>query len=491
MKMFTMQQRPGGPLAWRVACFALCWVACADAPGGEDAADDVGDSPPVTYVDGTPSGACGDGTVDENEGCDEGEANANDRPDACRLDCLPARCGDGVLDGGEACDDGNEKGADGCDPSCQVESGQFELEPNDGLDAANALERGIPLTGFLSDGDVDCYVYDLAIDGHWVRAQVGLPDVTCEGAMTISVYDDEGDLIGSETADRPGDCPSIRPRDYESLRLLRTGRYYICVESLMRRGERSYEVLAESANGCGDQTWDVPVLSDVDGDGLDALCDDDDDGDGYADEDDNCPELSNGGGTPSFALASDGGIRHWIGVGFDEESEAECMPLVESRFDPLLARPAPGDPLGEGLAWTYAAQSGDTLSLSSAFGGGSERAAWVYAYVDVEAALSAELRFGSDDGARVVVNGVEVFQTSACRGVSRDADVVPVELVAGANVIAFKVYNGGGGWGVRARLTDLEGNSLSARVRRHPDPNYVDNQSDRDGDGVGDACDLD
>ncbi|MBI4700869.1 MAG: hypothetical protein HY744_06850 [Deltaproteobacteria bacterium] len=79
---------------------------------------------------------CGDGERSGGEMCDDGVANSNARPDACRLDCRPARCGDGVLDSGELCDDGNALGADGCDPSCQPEAGT--AEPG----AAGALALG-------------------------------------------------------------------------------------------------------------------------------------------------------------------------------------------------------------------------------------------------------------------------------------------------------------------------------------------------------------
>ncbi len=48
--------------------------------------------------------ACGDGILDSGEGCDDGAANSSTAADACRLDCTPARCGDGVVDSGEGCD---------------------------------------------------------------------------------------------------------------------------------------------------------------------------------------------------------------------------------------------------------------------------------------------------------------------------------------------------------------------------------------------------
>ena len=49
---------------------------------------------------------CGDGVLDEGEECDNGEANSGTEPLACRLDCTLNTCGDGVIDEGEECDDG-------------------------------------------------------------------------------------------------------------------------------------------------------------------------------------------------------------------------------------------------------------------------------------------------------------------------------------------------------------------------------------------------
>jgi hypothetical protein len=48
--------------------------------------------------------ACGDGVVDDGEECDDGDGNADEVADACRLDCVAPTCGDGVLDADEMCD---------------------------------------------------------------------------------------------------------------------------------------------------------------------------------------------------------------------------------------------------------------------------------------------------------------------------------------------------------------------------------------------------
>lgn len=50
---------------------------------------------------------CGDGVLDIGEQCDDGAANSDVAPDACRTDCRHAYCDDGVTDTGEQCDDGS------------------------------------------------------------------------------------------------------------------------------------------------------------------------------------------------------------------------------------------------------------------------------------------------------------------------------------------------------------------------------------------------
>ena len=102
--------------------------------------------------------ACGDGVVDPGEQCDDGAANSDVAPDACRTTCRFAHCGDSVVDSDEACDGASLAGQDcisrghtggtlRCTSDCQLdESGcsdcgdgqQGPDEECDGLDLANA-----------------------------------------------------------------------------------------------------------------------------------------------------------------------------------------------------------------------------------------------------------------------------------------------------------------------------------------------------------------
>ncbi len=59
---------------------------------------------------------CGDGVVEGDEECDDGN---DDNGDACLDTCLAASCGDGFVQAGvEECDDGNDDDSDACPASC-------------------------------------------------------------------------------------------------------------------------------------------------------------------------------------------------------------------------------------------------------------------------------------------------------------------------------------------------------------------------------------
>ncbi len=93
---------------------------CDDGNGDIDDGIANSDTAPNACRTNCRKAFCGDGVVDthgpgpmDDEGCDDGAANSNTTPDACRTDCRRAFCGDGVNDrrgpgtaDDETCDDG-------------------------------------------------------------------------------------------------------------------------------------------------------------------------------------------------------------------------------------------------------------------------------------------------------------------------------------------------------------------------------------------------
>lgn len=131
---------------------------------------------------------CGDGDVEGDEACDDGDANSDTLHDACRTDCELPACGDGVVDyltaQPEQCDDGGTDTGDGCDDLCLLEA-----------------------TASCGDGNVDIAVGeecdDLGTaDGDGCAHNCLLEAApTCgDGALDLDLDEqcDDGDVIGGD-----------------------------------------------------------------------------------------------------------------------------------------------------------------------------------------------------------------------------------------------------------------------------------------------------
>ena len=79
---------------------------------------------------------CGDGKLEADEACDDGNASS---ADTCVAGCAFARCGDGFVQAGvEACDDGNDVNDDACTNTCALPScGDGILQAGEGCDDGN------------------------------------------------------------------------------------------------------------------------------------------------------------------------------------------------------------------------------------------------------------------------------------------------------------------------------------------------------------------
>lgn len=74
---------------------------------------------------------CGNGTVEGQEECDDGNLF---NFDGCRNDCtIGEHCGDGIINGLEQCDDGNRINGDGCSRRCRLENNESGARCGDGI----------------------------------------------------------------------------------------------------------------------------------------------------------------------------------------------------------------------------------------------------------------------------------------------------------------------------------------------------------------------
>ncbi|MBI5499493.1 MAG: hypothetical protein HY907_04585 [Deltaproteobacteria bacterium] len=126
---------------------------------GADGDDEAGDEGSEDVVEEA-GPVCGNGLLESGEECDDGPANSDTEPGACRTDCRLFSCGDGVLDPGEACDDGNTLDGDGCEANCTlITCGDGVVQGLEDCDDGNANDTDDCLTTCVAASCGDGFVW--------------------------------------------------------------------------------------------------------------------------------------------------------------------------------------------------------------------------------------------------------------------------------------------------------------------------------------------
>jgi len=462
--------------------FALAWWVAGPACSPDEEADPF----------------CGDGIVQEGETCDTGDELSDTEGDACRRSCTEATCGDGVTDSGsgEDCDDSNPWGGDGCSPGCLYDLGSPEQEPNDTEEEAQPITGGESFTGFLTQDDRDCYAIEIE-EGGWLSADLaGDGEGSCPGPSTLSLYSPAGDLLATGSPGSDEGCSPILPHRAEAARFMTAGAWTLCVDPFQGIPVATYTLQWEAGNDSCSLDG-VPVLpaADPDADGLINLCDDDDDGDGVLDEEDNCPNVPNGPVDPNITSGSSGFLRHWLLAGpyFGNSSEESCRPsetaLLGSDDDGNVS-PHVGDAAGDSV-WSVHIDSDSRIDFEHLRTEDAPREVYILTWLHSATDRPVVLALGPDDGVRAWLNGEEVGEVDGCQGTTADQFRLEAQLLSGWNPLLLKVYDQGGAWGTFVRFYDAETNVVvdDLDVSLTPDGAWADDQTDSDGDGIGDYCD--
>jgi hypothetical protein len=158
---------------------------------------------------------CGDGTQDPDEECDDGAANSDTTPDACRTTCTLPVCGDGVVDEGETCDHpGNPACTMTCDQADECPSltnATATLLASDGVTDTLRLEVTATdvLDGPLSE-TVDWYINNVLVahgDEVVVSYSGSVPFCELHDYLTIVAARDSGGCIVFHPVDDILGCP--------------------------------------------------------------------------------------------------------------------------------------------------------------------------------------------------------------------------------------------------------------------------------------------
>ncbi|TDI45054.1 MAG: DUF4215 domain-containing protein, partial [Acidobacteria bacterium] len=169
---------------------------------GANGVDDAGFASGAAYAFERSCVVCGDGLGETPEECDDGAANSDLLPDACRTDCTLPTCGDLVVDTGEECDDANLTDNDGCDSNCT-----FTACGNGVVTAPEECDDGNAVPG---DGcDVSCLLECFDNDGDGF----GAPGTQCTGGVGPDCDDGDNLIWGT-----PGEAMNLTFTDVSSMK---------------------------------------------------------------------------------------------------------------------------------------------------------------------------------------------------------------------------------------------------------------------------------
>jgi WD40 repeat protein/serine/threonine protein kinase len=181
-----------------------------------------------------------------------------------------------------------------------------------------------------------------------------------------------------------------------------------------------------------------------------------------------------------IARAGDeGAIKRWLilaPIGFaTNQTVAQGLDLEQVEGEGWL-RPKAGEtrPIGNGeLKWQEVAQEDYVIDFNAILGRVTDLSvAYAVCYILSEAEqLGLRMLVGSDDEAKVYLNGKQVCRFPEPRGYTAGQDTVPdIALQAGLNVLVFKVVNETGAWQGSIQITDAQGHPVKGiKVTLDPD----------------------
>lgn len=148
-------------------------------------------------------------------------------------------------------------------------------------------------------------------------------------------------------------------------------------------------------------------------------------------------------------------IQDWYIIGpFDnaEHSGFEKVFPPEQEFEPDAEYDGLG---GKKVKW-LPVHVEEQVNPGAAVGGGDWRIAYGVTHIWAPERMETAAIFGKDDGAKIWVNGTEVFNDNSWSHCFPDMYVAPIVLEAGWNRFLIKIANHGGSWGFRVRVADPE-----------------------------------
>ena len=165
----------------------------------------------------------------------------------------------------------------------------------------------------------------------------------------------------------------------------------------------------------------------------------------------------------------DGYVRDWLLLApfsIPKESGAEEIDKKQIAAEGDL-KPKAGDTqkIGEKEgAWKAVTSTDSTIDVNTVLGTRNEDVlAYLVTYVVADKDMPGlTLAIGSNDQAKIWLNGKEVHKFTETRGLEQDSDLITdMALKKGVNVIVFKLINQENNWEAALRFLDKDGNAVT------------------------------
>jgi hypothetical protein len=159
-------------------------------------------------------------------------------------------------------------------------------------------------------------------------------------------------------------------------------------------------------------------------------------------------------------------LRHWAVLGPFQNLDDTLLDKDLVGEAKILPRPT----LRTGkLEWKEWRSDKDFVDLDLAISQAGNVVGYAACYLWSDSDLDAVLWFGSDEGAKVMLNRETVLYEHRHDRTDADASKVRVRLRKGRNVLIVKVEELKFYWGFHARMTDLRGNAVPFKVTVRPE----------------------
>jgi hypothetical protein len=185
--------------------------------------------------------------------------------------------------------------------------------------------------------------------------------------------------------------------------------------------------------------------------------------------------ISFGRADDAKSIDEEGFVKEWLllaPIPLAEGEDANAAVDKQQVKDEAKLEPKAGDKVDvgpAGLAWKKYTAKDYLFDFNDFLGKVTEQSVgYAVTYVLSDAEITgAVLKIGSDDQAKVYVNGKEVGKVAEARALEKDQNSFDgLTLKKGSNTIVFKVINEGADWSGCARFTDKDGKPLKGLKAR-------------------------